>query len=80
MLLTQKAKEQRARVLAYKRTFHGDDGKTVLFDLMNKFHILNPHSGDGFAEGQRTVVLHILKQLNISMEQFDKLLSGELGE
>jgi hypothetical protein len=68
----------RDRVIAYKNTFGSEMGKKVLFDLMNRYHILNDHGGDMHAEGQRAVVLHILKQCNINIEELDKLLKGEL--
>ncbi len=70
--------EQRDRVVSYKKTFGTEDGRIVLFDLMDKFHILNSHGGDPFKEGQRSVVVGILSQSNINLEQFDKLLKGEV--
>jgi len=71
-------KEQRQRIIQYKRTFGSPEGKAVLFDLMNKFHVLNAHKGDPYAEGQRSVVLWIMSQSNINLEAFDKLLKGEI--
>lgn len=68
--------EQRDRLVAYKHVFSTPHGKTVLHDLMNHYHILNHHTGDVFAEGQRSVVLGILAQLKITLEDFDKLLEG----
>jgi hypothetical protein len=69
--------EQRELALKYKRTFGNADGRDVLFDLCNAFHILNSHKGDAFAEGQRSVVLRILQKCNINMVEFDRILKGE---
>lgn len=71
-------KDQRDRIIAYKKIFKSEMGKHVLFDLMNRFHILNSHGGEALKEGQRSVVLHIMSQCNIDIAQFDKLLRGEL--
>jgi hypothetical protein len=70
--------EQRDRIIAFKHTFSTEMGRKVLFELMNRFHVLNEHSGDPFAEGQRSVVLFILRQSNINLDEFDKILRGEL--
>lgn len=76
-LRRKESSEQRDRIIAYKNVFSSPNGKTVLFDLMNRFHILNAHSGDAFKEGQRSVVLAIMSQCNINLEDFDKILKGE---
>lgn len=77
--LTQAEKKQRDKIITYKKLFRGSkEGMEVLFDLMNKYHMLNAHDGKEFAEGQRSVVLYILKQCNVNIEEFDKLLKGEL--
>lgn len=68
----------RDRVIAYKHAFSSEMGRKVLFDLMNQFHILNAHKGDAYAEGQRSVVLHILHQSKINLEHLDKLLEGDI--
>lgn len=69
--------EQRQRIINYKKVFGSDAGKAVLFDLMNRFHVLNEHGGDPFKEGQRSVALHIFKKCKIDLKEFDKLLNGE---
>lgn len=74
---TKKMKEQRERMIRFKRVFSTEEGQEVLYHLMNTFHILQTHKGDPFAEGQRSVVLHILNQAKINIEAYDKLLSGE---
>lgn len=74
----RKQREQRERILTFKKVFGGPDGKEILYDLMNRYHLLNSHKGDAYSEGQRSVVLYILSQTNINMEAFDKLLKGEI--
>lgn len=78
MIFGKKAVEQRDKIIAYKKTFGSTEGKTVLFDLINRYHVLNSHKGDPFAEGQRSVVLEILHQRGVNLEEFNKLLEGEL--
>lgn len=77
MRLKNGSTTQRARIVAYKRAFGTQDGKEVLFDLMNKFHILNAHDGDPYKEGQRSVVLEILSRTKLNLAAYDKLLEGE---
>lgn len=67
-------------VIQYKRVFGTEEGKAVLMDLMNRFHILNTHSGDALKEGQRSVVLHILSQTSVNLAALDQMLKGESGE
>lgn len=74
----KKRPSARDRVVAFKHAFATDMGRKVLFELMNQFHILNTHKGDAFAEGQRSVVLYILQQSKINLDDFDKLLNGDL--
>lgn len=69
--------EQRERLISYQRLFKTADGKDVIYDLMNRFHILNSHKGDAFMEGQRSAVLYILNNCSISIEALDKMLKGE---
>ena len=69
--------EQRDILIAYKSTFSSPHGKQVLFDLLSRYHVLNEHDGDPLKEGQRSVVLHILRQLHVNLEEFDKMLKGE---
>lgn len=73
-----KQSSARDRVIAYKAAFSSEQGRKVLLDMMNKFHVLNSHEGDAFAEGQRSVVLHILHQSKINLAEFDKMLEGDI--
>lgn len=71
---------QRQRIITFKRVFGSPEGKEVLFELMNRFHILSSHGGDPLKEGQRSVVLEILSLANMNLAQFDQMLKGESGE
>jgi len=84
-----KSEADRQKIIAFKQTFGTDLGREVLFDLLNKYHVLNPvrtrdltgHLSQfelGIQEGQRTVVLDILSKCQIDMAQFDRLLKGEI--
>lgn len=76
MFLKSNAQSQaRDLIISYKRVFGSVEGKRVLMDLMNRFHILNPTNGDT-QEGERRAVLHILKQCNVNLKQLDELLKG----
>lgn len=76
-----KRKSSRAdMIIAYKEAFATDHGKKVLLDLMNSFHIFDSTMADtpeetAFKEGERSVVLRILKTINIDPEQLDKIVS-----
>lgn len=74
----EQSESLRQKIIAYKKVFGTPEGKEVLFDLCNRFHILNGHGGDPHKEGQRSVVLDILGNTHRSMEEFDKLLKGEM--
>lgn len=74
-----KKQEYKDRMVAYKRTFDPSHGKEVLIDLMNRFHVLNAHKGEPYQEGQRSVVLEILKNCHIDLKRLDEILSkGEI--
>lgn len=66
-------------VKLYKEVFSTPDGKLVLIDLCNRFHMMgstrkiNDAAGDmEFREGQRNVMLYILSQINYDLEKFFK--------
>ena len=74
-LWTKITRSDQAR--AYLRTFSTDDGMLVLHNLATQFHILADHGGDPFAEGQRSVALHILNFCNFTSEDFALLAESE---
>lgn len=77
MFFRKRSDNQRDLMVAYKQTFSSGQGREVLLDLMNRFHILQSHNGDLHKEGQRSVVLDILNRCHINLEEYDKLLKGE---
>lgn len=77
MWLSKNRMEKRERIIAFKKIFGMPEGKTVLYHLMNTYHVLNSHKGDAFFEGQRSVVLEIMHQCGISIEELDRLVKGE---
>ena len=74
-----KAETDRQRILNFKKVFGTEEGKEVLFDILNRYHVLNGHKGDVHSEGQRSVALYILSQCHVDLVQFEKLLRGELS-
>lgn len=71
-------KDQLALVEDYQLVFDSPAGKKVLWDLMNRSGLLNSSYLTGmtpmdlsFREGQRTVILHILGQLNMDMKELE---------
>ena len=77
MMFGKRAQEQRDLVISYKKTFSSPEGKAVLFDLMNRFHVLNPHQGSEYSEGQRSTVLHVMNRVGVNIEQLDQMLKGD---
>lgn len=69
--------EYRDLLIAYKKVFSGEEGKKVLYDLINHCNILTSHNGDAYKEGRRSVVCEILHKTNISIAQFDAMLKGD---
>jgi predicted DNA-binding ArsR family transcriptional regulator len=68
---------QRNRIILYKRVFGSPEGKEVLVDLMDRFYIVQEHDGSPGREGQRSVVLHIMRQAGMDLAAFDNLWRGE---
>lgn len=77
MLFKKKDDSFRDLIIAYKRVFATPDGKVVLYDLMSRYHVLNPHDGDPMKEGERKVVLGILRNCNISITELDEMLKPQ---
>jgi hypothetical protein len=74
-----KAAADRQLMVFYKKIFGGEEGQSVLIDLMNRYWVLNSHGGDAGKEGERRVVLDIMARANIDLAKFDKLLKGEIS-
>jgi hypothetical protein len=59
---------------AMVNTLASEDGHLVMCYLAQMFHVLNSHRGDAYSEGQRSVVLHLLKCLNVDAAVFAGLV------
>ncbi len=77
MFFKKRTDQQRDTIVSYKQTFGTDAGKQTLFDLMNRFHMLNSHKGDPYLEGQRSVILYIIQNCHINLAELDTMLKGE---
>lgn len=65
----------------YKSTFDSPHGKKVLYHLAKACYVMSttvPRTFDKdmmlFREGQRSVVLNIMKNVNMNLEQLEKLI------
>lgn len=63
-------------VLRYKKVFRSDEGKHILSDLMdvcglNRSSFSTDPIQMAFYEGQRSVILRILKTVNITEKELD---------
>lgn len=73
-----------ARARDYKRTFATEHGKRVLYDLLRYHFVMDPVivRGDtngfqmAYNEGQRNVVLRLLKILNTTEEEMKKIMGA----
>jgi len=61
----------------YRSAFSGPAGDAVLLDLAEKFNLGLPIKGDEFMEGERNVVLYIVKMLHEPVMQDAKAESTE---
>lgn len=69
---------------AYQKVFNTPDGKVVLTDLCNHFHVLGIAKGADayetyFKDGQRSVAMHILAHLSMDLIRFRQLMKDQLG-
>lgn len=80
--IVNEKKEQTLR--AYKRVFESEDGMVILKDLMKSCYFFDTtYDLDGieFREGQRMVIVQILKTLNLDLGIFIKeTLEKQQGE
>lgn len=69
----------------YRYIFGTDEGQRVLKDLMQRTHMFgttfdgNPHAM-AYNEGRRSVVLHIMKMLEVNPEQYRHLYGESIDE
>lgn len=77
--------KKRNKVILYKKIFSSPDGEKVLQDLAKTFFVFNSvMSNDpyetAYNEGARSVVLRILKTINMTEKQLDALSKLSLEE
>lgn len=77
MSIFKKGLSTKQKLQLYRSVFKEGNGRQVMFDLMNLFHVLNEHDGGAYQEGQRSVVLHILRQSNVSVAALDEFLEEQ---
>ena len=76
----QMAEKQLATLQDYKRVFNSEQGKRVLYDLMNNFDMMRPtydpkNPNEIFVrEGGRNVVLYILGKLKAETKTLEQYL------
>jgi len=77
-----KVQERAETIRAYKRVFESDDGKKILKDLMKACHFLsttmhvNPNEA-AYKEGERSVLLRILKTVKINADEVEHHLKEQ---
>lgn len=77
-------KESDALFQRYKTVFTSSDGRKVLEDLMQLFHVRSVAKGVDpydtyFRDGQRSVVMHILAHLSMNLDQYRQLITRNEG-
>ena len=76
-----RAERKFAQLVDYKKTFGSEQGKRVLYDMMNAHFMMaptNPRTSDpyemAFNEGQRFVLLRIMTMLKVNPERMNQLI------
>lgn len=64
----------RDKTIMYKRFFASNDGREILYDLMDRNFIIESHKGDAFSEGRRAAILDIIHFCKVDLKLFDELL------
>ncbi len=70
------ARKQVRHYTDYRETFSTPQGRRVLLAMMKEFFVMGslPRGDLEFAEGQRSVVLSIIKKLNMNVQEMLKAL------
>lgn len=63
---------------AYRDVFDSEKGHIVLTDLAQACHLMETHGGDPFLEGQRSLMLYILKVLRTPADVLQEMADREL--
>jgi len=78
--MNRQHKKYVAKKADYKSLFTSETGKRILYDLMRQYRVMDPvFSSDpmemAYNEGQRTVVLMIINQMNTDLKKLENQLS-----
>jgi len=77
--------DDRMRLMDYRVVFGSEEGKRVLYDLIARHYVLGTtFSGEqltmAHCEGQREVVLHILRYMQMTPKDIPGVRSGMLAQ
>lgn len=83
MTIKSKKHKQVTTVINYKAVFTTEDGKKVLWDLMKASGFLdasytNCSIAMAHSEGRRSIVLDIMKKLNVDVMQLQELMEKNI--
>lgn len=79
-------RQERAEIIrAYKRVFESEDGKKVISDLMKNAHMfrstMDANSNEmAYREGERSMVLKILRTIKADPSELEKYLNEIEGQ
>ena len=81
--MLEKIREKRRLLEAYRSVFLSTEGRLVLKDLMRSTYFYDSVQDTdsnvmNFNEGQRALILRILKTLKVSHDQIEKMFDEEL--
>ena len=80
-----RSKQQKVMLSYYRKVFTSTEGRKVLHDMMRTFHVMDttfdpdPRT-HAFNEGERSVVVRLLKTINTDPEALEKAIKGKLEE
>lgn len=77
--------DDRMRLMDYRVVFGSEEGKRVLYDLIARHYVLGTtFSGEqltmAYCEGQREVVLHILRYMQMTPKDIPEVRTGMLAQ
>jgi hypothetical protein len=84
MFFWQKRDKDRV-VRAYREVFNSEAGQIVLEDMVKTFHVLNSTYADNqnetyYREGERSVVIRILKTINVDPFKLQEMIKKGQSE
>jgi hypothetical protein len=81
----KKLSSKKDTIQSYQRLFASEDGIRVMKDLMKSCHFYDTtFTGDvyesAYKEGERSVILRIMRTIKLDPRDIDKILEGNQGE